>query len=77
MDIKTLTVASLVRQLSQCDQKAEIRIVIGNIPQSLPVEAFVIRENIDSKEIVTLVVEHQTFVDALDYGVELIEGEKI
>lgn len=73
MEVKRLTVSQLARQLGECNQEAEVRVIIGIVPQSIPVGTIAIREDIMRNEIVTLVVEHQTFVDALDYGVELIK----
>ena len=74
MDVRKLTVGCLARQLSECNQEAEIRVVIGSVPQALPVSKIAIRENIDNEEIVALVIDHNTFVDALDYSIELMEG---
>ena len=65
MSTKKFTVATAVRQLSECNQDAEISVV--------PVEGISIRENAEGQEVVTLIVAHDTFLEILDYGIELIE----
>jgi hypothetical protein len=62
-----------VRQLSECNQDAEISVVIGKVPLSVPVEGISIRENAEGQEVVALMVAHDTFLEILDYGIELIE----
>lgn len=73
MSTKKFTVATAVRQLSECNQDAEISVVIGKVPLSVPVEGISIRENAEGQEVVTLIVAHDTFLEILDYGIELIE----
>lgn len=73
MEVKRLTVSQLARQLSECNQDAEVRVIIGMVPQSIPIGTIAIKEDIEGNEIVALVVDHETFVEVLDYGIGLIE----
>ena len=72
MDVRRLTVGCLARQLSECNQEAEVKVIIGNIPQAIPVETLTIKEDLCGNEIVALSINHDTFVEILDYGIDLI-----
>jgi len=72
MDVRTLTVAHLARQLSECNQEAEVKVTIGTVPLSIPLETIAIKEDMLGNEIVSLVVNHETFIDMLDYSIELV-----
>ena len=76
MDVKKIKVSQLARQLSECNQEAEGKIIIGAIPQSIPIDTLAIKQNIEGEELVTLVIDHQTFVEILDYGISLIERDE-
>lgn len=74
MDIKKLCVATLARQLSECDQSAEIVMVMGSIPVSIPVSSIAIRQNGNNEEVVALNVDHDVLVQMLDLGEQILKG---
>lgn len=72
MNLKTMTVRKLARILEQCGKTTEINVVIGNIPQAIPIESLAIRQDIDGKEIITLVVNHQVFIGAINHSMDML-----
>ena len=75
MDVKKLTVGTLARQLSECNQNAEIVVAIGNIPLAIPASSISIKENANNEEVVALNVEYEMLTQALDLGERIITGE--
>ena len=75
MDIKKLTVATLARQLSECNQNAEIAVAIGNIPLCIPVSSIAIRQNANNEEVVVVNVERNTLTQILDLGEQVLRGD--
>ena len=75
MDVKKMTVGTLARQLSECNQNAEIVVAMGNIPMAIPASSISIRENANNEEVVAINVEHEFLVQALDIGEKIIMGE--
>ena len=49
-----------------------MKVIIGNIPQAIPVETLTIKEDLCGNEIVALSINHDIFVEILDYGIDLI-----
>ena len=73
MNLRLMTVDRLARMIGQCDKKATVNIVIGNIPQAIPIESLAIKQDADGNEIITLIINHQVFVSTLDSSVEMIK----
>lgn len=74
MEIKRLTVATIIKRLSECNQEAEVAVTLGNIPLCIPVETLSIRMNADDQEIVALVVSSETIAEVLNLGEQIIKG---
>lgn len=73
MDLKKLTVSTLARQLSECNQAAEIAVTIGALPMSLPVSSIAIKENAANEEIVALNIDYDLFVQLLDLSEDMLQ----
>lgn len=72
MSLKVMTVKRLARILEQCGKTTEINVVIGNIPQAIPIESLAIRQDTDGKEIITLVVNHQVFIGSINHSMDML-----
>lgn len=75
MDVKKMTVGTLARQLSECNQNAEIVVAMGKVPLSIPASSILIRENANNEEVVAINVEHKVLMQALDIGEKIIRGD--
>lgn len=75
MDVKKMTVGTLARQLSECNQNAEIVVAMGNIPMAIPASSISIRQNANNEEVVAINVEHEMLVQALDIGEKIMRGD--
>ena len=74
MTLRLMTANRLARMINQCDKKATVNIVIGNIPQAIPIESLAIRQDTDGNEIITLIINHQVFVNAIDDSIKMIKN---
>ena len=73
MALKLMNADRLARMIGQCDKKAAVNIVIGNIPQAIPIESLAIRQDAHGNEMITLVINHQAFVSAIDESIEMVK----
>lgn len=73
MALRLMTANRLARMINQCDKNASVNIVIGNIPQAIPIESLAIRQDGDGNEIITLIINHEVFVSAIDNSVKMIK----
>ena len=76
MDIRSMTVETLMRQLSLCDKNAEIMVTIGDIPIAIPANSFSVKENAQKREIVSINIDYKSLSDVVELGNKMLNTKK-